>query len=74
MSKPGAYLKLDGNGEWWCDPQDYSGFGLKPQTRTPKSAQLASRAPARAAGKSCCPGRERGDLSHLPARRNNHWP
>jgi hypothetical protein len=48
MSKPGAYLKLDGNGAWWCDPQDYSGFGLKPQTPTPKSAQLASRAPARA--------------------------
>ena len=20
MSKPGAYLKLDGNGAWWCDP------------------------------------------------------
>jgi len=44
MSKPGVYLKLDGNGAWWCDPQDYSGFGLKPQTPTPKSAQLASRA------------------------------
>jgi hypothetical protein len=28
--------------------QDYSGFGLKSQTPTPKSAQLASRAPARA--------------------------
>jgi hypothetical protein len=28
--------------------QDYSGFGLKPQTPTPKSAQLASRAPVRA--------------------------
>jgi hypothetical protein len=27
--------------------QDYSGFGLKPQTPTPKSAQLASRARAR---------------------------
>jgi hypothetical protein len=27
MSKLGAYLKLDGNGAWWCDPQDYSGFG-----------------------------------------------
>ena len=26
-------------------PQDYSGFGLKPQKPTPKSAQLASRAP-----------------------------
>jgi hypothetical protein len=25
--------------------QDYSGFGLKPQTPTPKSAQLASHAP-----------------------------
>src|SRR5215831_14393870 len=37
MSKPGAYLKLDGNGAWSCDPQDYSGFGLKPQTPTPKS-------------------------------------
>ena len=49
MSKPGAYLKLDGNGAWWCDPQDSSGFGLKSQTPTPKSAQLASRAPARAA-------------------------
>jgi hypothetical protein len=48
MSKPGAYLKLDGNGAWWCDPQDYCGFGLKPQTPTAKSAQLASRAPARA--------------------------
>jgi len=43
MSKPGAYQKLDGNGAWWCDPQDYSGFGLKPQTPTPKPAQLASR-------------------------------
>ena len=30
-------------------PQDYSGFGLKPQKPTPKSAQLASRAPVRAA-------------------------
>jgi hypothetical protein len=50
MSKPGAYLKLDGNGAWWRDPQDYSGFGLKPQTPTAKSAQLASRGPARAAG------------------------
>ena len=49
MSKPGAYLKLDGNGAWWCDPQDYSGLGLKSQIPTPKSAQLASRAPARAA-------------------------
>jgi hypothetical protein len=29
--------------------QGYSGFGLKLQTRTPKSAQLASRAPVRAA-------------------------
>ena len=29
-------------------PQDYSGFGLKPQKPTPKWAQLASRAPARA--------------------------
>jgi hypothetical protein len=28
--------------------QDYSGFGLKSQTPTPKSAQLASRAPPRA--------------------------
>jgi len=28
--------------------QDYSGFGLKSQTPTPKSAQLASRAPVRA--------------------------
>ena len=35
-------LKLDGNGAWWCDPQDYSGFGLKSQTPTPKSAQLAT--------------------------------
>jgi hypothetical protein len=25
--KPGVYLMLDGNGAWWCDPQDYSGFG-----------------------------------------------
>jgi hypothetical protein len=31
--------------------QDHSGFGLKAQTPTPKSAQLASRAPARAAAK-----------------------
>jgi hypothetical protein len=30
-------------------PQDYSGFGLKPQKPTPKSAQLASHAPVRAA-------------------------
>jgi hypothetical protein len=30
--------------------QDYSGFGLKAQTPTSKSAQLTSRAPARAAG------------------------
>ena len=50
MSKtPASTLKLDGNGAWWCDPQDYSGFGLKSQTPTPKSAQLASRALARAA-------------------------
>jgi hypothetical protein len=26
MSKPG---KLDCNGAWWCDPQDYSGFWVK---------------------------------------------
>jgi hypothetical protein len=31
-------------------PQDYSGFGLKPQKQTPKWAQLALRAPAPAAG------------------------
>jgi hypothetical protein len=44
---PPPVRKLDpqnGNGAWRCDPQDYSGFGLKPQTPTPKSAQLASRA------------------------------
>jgi hypothetical protein len=41
MSKPGAYLKLYGNGAWWCDPRDYSGFGLKPQRPTPKSYQMA---------------------------------
>jgi hypothetical protein len=46
VSKPGAYLKLDGSGAWWCDLQDSSGFGLKPQTPTPKTAQLASRAAA----------------------------
>jgi hypothetical protein len=32
----------------FADAQGYSGFGLKPQTPTSKSAQLASRAPARA--------------------------
>jgi len=31
MSKPGAYPKFGGNGAWWRDPQDYSGFALKPQ-------------------------------------------
>jgi hypothetical protein len=31
--------------------QDYSGFGFKVPTPTPKSAQLASRAPARAAAR-----------------------
>ena len=51
MSKPDAYLKLDGDGVWWRDPQDHSGFELKPQIPTPKSAQ-PSRAPARAAGRA----------------------
>jgi hypothetical protein len=55
MSKPGAYPKLDGNGVWWCDPQDYSGFALKPQTPTPKSARLASRAAVRAEGRAQTP-------------------
>jgi hypothetical protein len=39
--------------------QDYSGFGLKPQTPTLKSAQL-SLAPARAAGRRISPD----DLTH----------
>jgi hypothetical protein len=33
-----AYPKLDSNAAWWCDPRDYSGFGLEPQKPTPKSA------------------------------------
>ena len=44
--KPDAYLKLDGNSAWACEPQNHSGFRLRPQTRIRKSAQL-SRAPAR---------------------------
>ena len=40
----------------WLRPQDYSGFGLKAQTATPKSAQLASRARAR----GIVPGRSNG--------------
>jgi hypothetical protein len=39
VENPAPTLKLDGNGAWWCDPQDYSGFGLKSQTPTPKSAR-----------------------------------
>jgi hypothetical protein len=46
MSKPGARWQR----RVVVRPQDYSGFGLKPQTPTPISAQLASRAPERAAG------------------------
>jgi hypothetical protein len=41
---PGAYLKLDGNGA----SSRLLRFRLKAPTPTPKSAQLASRAPARA--------------------------
>src|SRR6516164_3648167 len=41
--------------------QDYSGFGLKSQTATPKSAQLASRAPAGAELKSGSTLRSVGD-------------
>jgi hypothetical protein len=40
VENPAPTLKLDGNGAWWCNPQDYSGFGLKSQIPTPKSAQL----------------------------------
>ena len=41
MSKPGAYPKLDGNGAWWCDLQDYSGFVPKLDTDTTSRAVIA---------------------------------
>jgi hypothetical protein len=51
-SKGIAVLHVWRGGQWRQiqeKAQDYSGFGLKPQIRTPKSAQPC-RAPARAAG------------------------
>src|SRR5215471_19988892 len=53
-SKGTAVLNVRRAGQWRQiqeKAQDYSGFGLKPQIPTPKSAQ-PSRAPARAAGAS----------------------
>jgi hypothetical protein len=51
-SKGTAVLNARRAGQWRRqiqeEAQDYSGFGLKPQTPAPKSAQ-PSRAPARAA-------------------------
>jgi hypothetical protein len=50
-SKSTAVLNVRRAGQWRQireKAQNYSGFGLKSQTPTPKSTQLASRAPARA--------------------------
>jgi hypothetical protein len=65
VKNPAPTLKLDGNGAWWCDPQDYSGFGLKSQTPTPK---LAARAPARAALHSYQGARTLVHRGHLEGR------
>jgi hypothetical protein len=52
MSKPGAYPKLDGNGAWWCDPQDYSGFGNR-SDRDSKEKGPDSSDPSPMLGKAC---------------------
>jgi hypothetical protein len=68
-SKGNAVLNARRAGQWRQiqeKAQDYSGFGLKLQTPIPKSAQLASRAPVRAAG---CPTPGRRQCPRRPS-----WP
>jgi hypothetical protein len=62
MSKPGAYLMLDGNGVWWCDPRLQ--FWLKvSNTNAEIGTTCLARARACGASHDAGPGREPSTLS-----------